>query len=74
MLLVKENENISHKGWTKGVDSFYRLSLKGKEPDKLLEVMRKVIFKAAICCEIRWPTPRARSATLEILEQKEEDK
>ena len=44
--------------------------LVGKDTATLLEVMRKVIFKAAICCEASCgdDAPNARTAELDIID------
>lgn len=50
--------------------------LKGKDKASLLEVMRKVIFKAAICCEA-WcgsnDAPNARNAELAVIDTTQDD-
>ena len=71
MILLKENENISHKGWTHNAENnIYKLMLVGKDTATQLEVMRKVIFKAAICCEAFFENnaPNARTADLAIID------
>ena len=75
--LLKNEDNATSAEWTKGdVREGFSKATNDKDPSEVLAYLRKIIFKAAICCEsvnfyFSSPNPkyiRARDSELEIIE------